>query len=57
MHDEAFNVGRVEDNAQVRDIAQMVREARLSMGLPAQHLSTGSADPPVFPYSRAGALA
>ena len=27
MHDEAFNVGRAEDNVQVRDIAEMVRAA------------------------------
>jgi hypothetical protein len=27
IHDEAFNVGRAEDNVQVRDIAEMVREA------------------------------
>lgn len=27
VHDEAFNVGRPEDNVQVRDIAEMVREA------------------------------
>jgi nucleoside-diphosphate-sugar epimerase len=27
VHDEAFNVGRSEDNLQVRDIAEMVREA------------------------------
>jgi nucleoside-diphosphate-sugar epimerase len=27
VHDEAFNVGRQEDNVQVRDIAEMVREA------------------------------
>src|SRR6516165_5906284 len=27
VHDEAFNVGRVEDNVQVRDIAEMVRDA------------------------------
>ena len=27
VHDEAFNVGRAEDNLQVRDIAEMVREA------------------------------
>ena len=27
VHDEAFNVGRAEDNVQVRDIAAMVREA------------------------------
>jgi len=27
VHDEAFNVGRAEDNVQVRDIAEMVREA------------------------------
>ncbi len=27
VHDEAFNVGRVEDNVQVRDIAEIVREA------------------------------
>jgi len=26
VHDEAFNVGRAEDNVQVRDIAEMVRE-------------------------------
>src|SRR5262249_44097136 len=25
VHDEAFNVGRAEDNVQVRDIAEMVR--------------------------------
>ena len=27
VHDEAFNVGRAEDNVQVRDIAEIVREA------------------------------
>jgi nucleoside-diphosphate-sugar epimerase len=27
VHDQAFNVGRAEDNVQVRDIAHMVREA------------------------------
>jgi len=27
VHDEAFNVGRPDDNVQVRDIAEMVREA------------------------------
>ncbi len=27
VHDQAFNVGRQEDNVQVRDIAEMVREA------------------------------
>ena len=27
VHDEAFNVGRREDNVQVRDIAEMVRDA------------------------------
>lgn len=27
VHDQAFNVGRAEDNVQVRDIAEMVREA------------------------------
>jgi nucleoside-diphosphate-sugar epimerase len=27
VHDEAFNVGRQQDNVQVRDIAEMVREA------------------------------
>jgi nucleoside-diphosphate-sugar epimerase len=27
VHDEAFNVGRDEDNVQVRDIAELVREA------------------------------
>jgi nucleoside-diphosphate-sugar epimerase len=27
VHDEAFNVGRAEDNVQVKDIADMVREA------------------------------
>jgi nucleoside-diphosphate-sugar epimerase len=27
VHDEAFNVGRAQDNVQVRDIADMVREA------------------------------
>jgi nucleoside-diphosphate-sugar epimerase len=27
VHNEAFNVGRAEDNVQVRDIAEMVREA------------------------------
>jgi nucleoside-diphosphate-sugar epimerase len=27
VHDEAFNVGRPEDNLQVRDIAEMVRDA------------------------------
>src|SRR6185437_4807016 len=27
VHDEAFNVGRAQDNVQVRDIAEMVREA------------------------------
>ena len=27
VHDQAFNIGRAEDNVQVRDIAEMVREA------------------------------
>ncbi|MQA79601.1 MAG: NAD-dependent epimerase/dehydratase family protein [Streptosporangiales bacterium] len=27
VHDEAFNIGRAEDNVQVRDIAEMVRDA------------------------------
>lgn len=27
VHDEAFNVGRAEDNVQIRDIAEMVRES------------------------------
>ena len=27
VHDEAFNVGRLQDNVQVRDIAEMVRDA------------------------------
>ena len=27
MHDEAFNVGRAEDNVQVREIAELVRDA------------------------------
>jgi nucleoside-diphosphate-sugar epimerase len=27
VHDQAFNVGRAQDNVQVRDIAEMVREA------------------------------
>ena len=27
VHDEAFNVGRAEDNVQVRDVAEMVRDA------------------------------
>ncbi len=27
MHDQAFNVGRSEDNVQVRDVAEMVRDA------------------------------
>jgi nucleoside-diphosphate-sugar epimerase len=27
VHDEAFNVGRAEDNVQIRDVAEMVREA------------------------------
>jgi nucleoside-diphosphate-sugar epimerase len=27
VHDEAFNVGRPQDNVQVRDIAEMIREA------------------------------
>ena len=27
IHDEAFNVGRAEDNVQVRDIAELVRDA------------------------------
>ena len=27
VHDEAFNVGRTEDNVQIRDIADMVRDA------------------------------
>ena len=27
VHDQAFNVGRPEDNVQVRDIAEMVRDA------------------------------
>ena len=27
VHDEAFNVGRAEDNVQVRHVAEMVRDA------------------------------
>jgi nucleoside-diphosphate-sugar epimerase len=27
IHDEAFNVGRAEDNVQIRDVAEMVRDA------------------------------
>jgi nucleoside-diphosphate-sugar epimerase len=27
IHDQAFNVGRTEDNVQIRDVAEMVREA------------------------------
>ena len=27
VHDEAFNVGRAEDNVQIRDVAEMVRDA------------------------------
>ena len=27
IHDQAFNVGRDEDNVQIRDVAEMVREA------------------------------
>ena len=27
VHDEAFNVGRAEDNVQVREIAELVRDA------------------------------
>ena len=27
IHDQAFNVGRAEDNVQIRDVAEMVREA------------------------------
>ena len=27
VHDEAFNVGRPQDNVQVRDIAELVHEA------------------------------
>ena len=27
VHDQAFNVGRAQDNVQVRDIAEMVRDA------------------------------
>jgi nucleoside-diphosphate-sugar epimerase len=27
VHDEAFNVGRTEDNVQIRDVAEMVRDA------------------------------
>ena len=27
IHDEAFNVGRAEDNLQIRDVAEMVRDA------------------------------
>src|SRR5690242_4127192 len=27
VHDEAFNVGRLQDNVQVRDVAEMVRDA------------------------------
>jgi nucleoside-diphosphate-sugar epimerase len=33
VHDEAFNVGRSHDNVQIRDIAEMVREAVLGSGL------------------------
>jgi len=34
VHDEAFNVGRLQDNVQVRDIAEMVRDA-----VPGSHVS------------------
>lgn len=27
VHDQAFNVGRTQDNVQIRDIAEMVRDA------------------------------
>jgi nucleoside-diphosphate-sugar epimerase len=27
IHDQAFNIGRTEDNVQIRDVAEMVREA------------------------------
>ena len=27
IHDQAFNVGRMEDNVQVRDVAELVRDA------------------------------
>jgi nucleoside-diphosphate-sugar epimerase len=33
VHDEAFNVGRPQDNVQVRDIAELVREAVPGSGL------------------------
>jgi nucleoside-diphosphate-sugar epimerase len=33
VHDEAFNVGRPEDNVQVREIAEMVRDAVPGSGL------------------------
>jgi nucleoside-diphosphate-sugar epimerase len=33
VHDEAFNVGRSQDNVQVRDIAELVREAVPGSGL------------------------
>jgi len=33
VHDEAFNVGREEDNVQVRDIAEMVRDAVSGSGV------------------------
>ena len=33
IHDQAFNVGRTEDNVQVRDVAELVREAVPGSGL------------------------
>jgi nucleoside-diphosphate-sugar epimerase len=33
IHDEAFNVGRDEDNVQIRDVAEMVRDAVPGSGL------------------------
>ena len=44
VHDEAFNVGRDEDNVQVRDIAEIVRQAIPEFeGLAGRHSRTGSA--------------
>ena len=44
VHDEAFNVGRAEDNVQVRDIAEIVREAVARVdGVACRRRRTGSA--------------
>ena len=43
VHDEAFNVGRAEDNVQVRDIAEIVRQRSPVDGDAGRRRRTGSA--------------